>query len=290
MNIFHPCGRRRAFTLVELLVVIGVIALLISILLPALQKAKESANTVKCAAQMKQIMLAMIMYTGDHKGYFAIPPSIGETYPGPAGTDDLSNNQRSLAYYMNTDASTGGAGVGVIRYDVGALWPFLIRNAGQQVINAAGGSKTLKQIFNCPTDSLEYIRNASTNGTTNNSVARNYSYSWNVLIRGDHNITGDPNDVTPKITQVRNSSNKILLLEEAAPNDGVCYIAINDQDDTPAFFHKGRGNYGFADGHVDTLSAETIGYTSVTHQGVRSQQLPAPIGPQRIEYYFKLGK
>src|SRR5688500_17279176 len=58
----------RAFTLVELLVVIGIIALLISVLMPALSRAREQANSIKCLSNMKQIGIALLMYAEQHKG------------------------------------------------------------------------------------------------------------------------------------------------------------------------------------------------------------------------------
>ena len=91
--------RRRpaeGFTLVELLVVIGIIALLISILLPALNKARKKAQETACASNLHQIGLALIMYTNEQKYY---PANIG--YHDGNNAQPISIWQTRVRAYMN---------------------------------------------------------------------------------------------------------------------------------------------------------------------------------------------
>ena len=74
---------RAAFALLELLVVIGIIALLLSILMPVLSRAREAANSLKCEANLRMLGQAMMMHANDHRQYF---PLMGAQLGGPQGT------------------------------------------------------------------------------------------------------------------------------------------------------------------------------------------------------------
>jgi prepilin-type N-terminal cleavage/methylation domain-containing protein/prepilin-type processing-associated H-X9-DG protein len=94
--------RRKAFTLVELLVVIGIIAVLIGLLLPSLQSARRQANQVKCLASLKEIGNGFAMYAQDNKGVWpcAVHDYGNPTYPLPAGRM-LRWQDRLLPYISN---------------------------------------------------------------------------------------------------------------------------------------------------------------------------------------------
>lgn len=89
-----------AFTLIELLVVISIISILIAILLPALSKARKSAQQIACLSNVKQLGLAMQAYTKDFKDYLPVADA------GSFGQFDTWLNALAAGYIMNVPFNT----------------------------------------------------------------------------------------------------------------------------------------------------------------------------------------
>ena len=117
--------RRRAFTLVELLVVIGIIALLISILMPALSRARDQALRVKCMSNVRNIMQGIVMYTSANKACLP-PPNWGGNPPGTPGW--LYDNPGWASWTMEAD---------------GPAWSYLENGAIYRLIKE-------REVFKCP--------------------------------------------------------------------------------------------------------------------------------------------
>ncbi|MDB5289988.1 MAG: hypothetical protein JWL69_1229 [Phycisphaerales bacterium] len=223
--------RNVGFTLVELLVVIGIIALLISILLPALQRAREHANQIKCASNMRQIGQALAMYVGENKNFLPVPALIGDTGP--------------TVYWFAFPMLS----VGVIDFTNGSLWPYL-----------GPTTNARKQVFNCPSDSED--QRLVRTGTVV-VEPRNFSYSFNELMRALpwHKDAAGNLILGVRITDIYRPAEKILIVEEQYPNDACAFLADVNDDDVLAFRHIHRGNQGFADGHVESLRPDQIGFS-----------------------------
>jgi prepilin-type N-terminal cleavage/methylation domain-containing protein/prepilin-type processing-associated H-X9-DG protein len=219
--------RRRAFTLVELLVVIGIIAVLISILLPVLSRAREQARTVVCASNMRQIMQATLTYCNDNHGWMPNP----DWYTGP--------DQLTRFPYFAIQLQTPGW----YDYEHGALWPYV-----------AGDAQSRQRVFLCPSDGPERLGGLF--GAPIPDRPRNFSYNFSGQISYPLTL---PGHYGIQFTQIRSSSHKIILLEMAYPSfpvGGVVEVNLNDNrlmilDLTTR--HQGQCNEGFADGHVERI-------------------------------------
>ncbi len=144
-------GGGGGFTLVELLVVIGIIALLISILLPALNKAREAANQAVCLSNQRQLALAALLFAQEHGGYL------------PTCSDDVwakqaDPNRRKFAYHDNAGATFG--------YQVNdwasSLLPYMGGGADDTFLTAP---EQKSKVFRCPSDSALNIGEATNFGT-----------------------------------------------------------------------------------------------------------------------------
>jgi prepilin-type N-terminal cleavage/methylation domain-containing protein/prepilin-type processing-associated H-X9-DG protein len=132
MPRFAPASLQRAFTLVELLVVIGIIAVLIGILLPAITKAQASSRSLKCLSNLRQIVQGLIAYSAQNNGY--VVPSYNIPFAPGATTNYTGGPSQPLDGWASILSRDG----------------FVSTNGVNQVPGATSYYVDTNSIFHCP--------------------------------------------------------------------------------------------------------------------------------------------
>jgi prepilin-type processing-associated H-X9-DG protein/prepilin-type N-terminal cleavage/methylation domain-containing protein len=255
--------RSRGFTLVELLVVIGIIALLISVLLPALGRAREAAKSIKCMGNLRQIGQGFQMYASDHRG--VMPPGVG--------LEDANGNfsgPRELGYDYPDSLNQ-------------AYWsdhPFVGKYAGNktwgthQRAGRMGHTKADRStVFTCPSDE-------SAGYEDGNGRWLSYAILWNVwpLRSQFQNASQAVSQYRARqfrITQIREPSRCLLALDGFdATYDHTAYGgwqvrsqfgqvgSLPLRRDFYSNRHNKRTNIVFFDGHVQSFGDLRTAYNA----------------------------
>ena len=295
--------RTRGFTLVELLVVIGIIALLISILLPSLNRAREAARVILCTSNTRQLTMAAIMFQQDHHGF--LPPSSDNAF---AAIHDPSHT--NFSYRLN-------AGVGALQDWASALLPYM---GDRSVTDFQKAPPDKSKVFRCPSDVWmddpqpgHKLYNNVTNGVNGGYQAISYGYNADIscllnsagtgVFANDANVmsvyAGPPDSagrgqpLACRYNRISNASQTLLFADccgtrprtaaaAGAPlndNESLYYttnflktggtmldisVKSNFMDHIPYNRHHGRISVAFADGHAESVGKDRFAEVRVS--------------------------
>jgi prepilin-type N-terminal cleavage/methylation domain-containing protein/prepilin-type processing-associated H-X9-DG protein len=220
-------SKRKAFTLVELLVVIGIIAVLIAILMPALAAARESAQSVNCLSNQRQLGIGLVMFTQEHGGYLVKP-------------------------WFNDGPKAGHGGWHYRDPMLG--WTYLL-------IKYVGGNKA---VYRCPADDSNNLYDTDNDTMANlpdRPDADNIPDSYRL---NSSDLPNGPFDAI-KMAQLPHPEASIMVAEARIgfENEGWNQLSTWEappglvrkdfKDNVASDRHRHRANYMFADGHAESL-------------------------------------
>ncbi len=230
-------GNRGAFTLIELLVVVAVIAILASLLLPALAATKSKGHAISCLNNERQLALATLLYADDS----------ADALPYNTGADEIKQWVGSKWYWnwtspvMDWEASNSDNTNSAL-VTLGGIGPYTSRTPA---------------IYRCPSDHVVSDKQAAVGWT-----GRVRSISMNAMVgdAGEYIVAGqnvNNRDYVQflKQSQVLQPSQIFVFIEEHPDsiNDGYFLNHVDSQRwfDLPASYHNGAANLTFVDGHLE---------------------------------------
>lgn len=265
------------FTLVELLVVIGVISLLIALLLPTLNRAREAANSLACLSNLRQIGAAARLHETERRGFF---PLAGEVSVSPLSPAALGDSQRQRYVYLTDGGNERPAPMpaALSRY----LGQTVRLDSPTNMVTDLNNSGILR-LFKCPSQQGalpgRFIQSFS-NGWLAPTLPS--SYIQNEALLG---FNSDPTRrLRGQLNRVRNSS-KVMFVSDGLPrgapfaqpllivwNSGAGDRTLLDARNNSGgghftvfdfTRHRGKMNVAFADGHAESVRMTPSGLSEV---------------------------
>ena len=236
---FPPPAKAEAFTLVELLVVIAIIAILASLLLPALAKVKEQGRSTLCKNNMRQVGLGFLLYADDNNDY----------YPWPGGAPDRANANPlyfpdwcvggQTAADLNDPAAWTTPGFG-FQAEAGSVFSY-VTGPPRQAYNQA--NNTTYPVYRCPST-----------GKLGEALRVNFcANAWMDPGKPFGTAAVSPRGVLT--TSVPDPTRKVLLVnvDPRTMTDPAYVPGGPGVSGLPYTLHLGFVNYSFLDGHIEAI-------------------------------------
>lgn len=266
----HPARLRRGFTLLELLVVLGVIGIVAAMLLPALAHSKARAQAIVCMNNYKQLALGWTMYSSDNNErlVYNLGGSADRQSFAPDNQPNWVNN------IMTWDLSPDNTNTAFAYSSMLGQWVSYSGNA-----------------FKCPAD--KFLSPAQQGAGWS---ARVRSVSMNAMV-------GNPGQLLQNDVNVNNAAYRQFLKESDIPNPSTIFVFLDEHPDSindgyflitpgtneydlewvdlPASYHNGGGSFCFADGHteihhwLDPVTVQPVLYDDA--------MLPLPVRPTEAQ-------